>query len=67
MTMPLINLTRPDGEKVELNPVTITSVRPAVNSLYPPGVRAVVRDDGIDFAVTESIMEINEMLKAIGR
>lgn len=65
--MPLINLTRPDGQKVELNPVTITSVRPAVASLYVPGVKTIVRDDGVDFAVTESIMEINEMLKAVGR
>lgn len=65
--MPLINLTRPDGQKVELNPVTITSVRPAVASLYVTGVKTIVRDDGVDFAVTESIMEINEMLKAVGR
>lgn len=63
----LIKLTRPDGSKVELNPATITSVRPAIVSLYTPGVRTVVRDDGEDFAVTETMMEINELLKAVGR
>jgi hypothetical protein len=56
-----------DGSKVELNPEKITSVRPAVKSLYPPGVKVVVRCDGIDFAVTESLIEVNNLLGAIGR
>jgi uncharacterized protein YlzI (FlbEa/FlbD family) len=65
--MPLINLTRPDGSKVELNPDTISSIKPALPNVYVKGVKSVVRDDGEDFAVTESIMEINAILKAIGR
>lgn len=64
--MPFLKLTRANGSKVEVNPNAI-SIRPAVKSLYPPGINTVVRQDGIDFPVVETEDQIDTMLEAIGK
>lgn len=58
----MITLTRPDGSKIEFS--AIASIRPAVASLYAPGVRSVVREDGQDQGVIESVAEIKAMVEA---
>lgn len=63
----LVKLTLPNGAKFDINPDNISSIRPAVEGLYPKTAKSVVRTDGIDLAVQETAQEIEQILKAIGK
>jgi hypothetical protein len=59
--MPLIELTSPDGELIEMN-VEITSIRPAKG--VDPRAKSIVREDAMDIAVRETVQEVVAKIKA---
>lgn len=57
-----MTLTAPDGSLVVFD--SFTSVRAAQKGVHDPAAKSVVRSDGMDFAVRETLAEINVLRKA---
>lgn len=59
----LVRFTRPDGNPVLINPDSVEEVMPADDS-HAKGAKAVIIEDGIAQAVTESLDEVARRLAA---
>ena len=61
-----VNLTRPDGSPVKIDPIAVLSVREAFAGEYPAAVKAVLRFDRRSQAVTEDLETVTKALRARG-
>ncbi len=61
-----VNLTRPDGTPVKVDPVAVLSVREAFAGEYPDNVRAVLRFDRRSQAVTEDVATVTRAIRERG-
>ena len=61
-----VNLTRPDGSPVKIDPIAVLSVREAFAGEYPASVKAVLRFDRRSQAVTEDLETVTKALRARG-
>ena len=59
--MKSIWLTRPDGSRFEIDPDKISLVEPADAGQWAPTSKSVVRIDGENHAVRETVEQIDEM------
>jgi uncharacterized protein YlzI (FlbEa/FlbD family) len=56
----MITLTTPDGEKIQVNPSLIGSIR--LNRIYDPRAKSVITIAGLNQAVQETEQQIKEMI-----
>jgi len=61
-----VNLTRPDGSPVKVDPVAVLSVREAFAGEYPDNVKAVLRFDRRSQAVTEDVASVTRAVREHG-
>jgi soluble lytic murein transglycosylase-like protein len=61
-----VNLTRPDGTPVKIDPIAVLSVREAFAGEYPGNVQAVLRFDRRSQAVTEDLETVTRAIRARG-
>ena len=61
-----VNLTRPDGSPVKIDPVAVLSVREAFAGEYPDSVKAVLRFDRRSQAVTEDVASVTRAVREHG-
>jgi soluble lytic murein transglycosylase-like protein len=61
-----VNLTRPDGSPVKVDPIAVLSVREAFAGEYPDNVNAVLRFDRRNQAVTEDVAAVTRALREHG-
>lgn len=61
-----VNLTRPDGSPVKIDPIAVLSVREAFAGEYPASVKTVLRFDRRSQAVTEDIEAVTKAIRARG-
>jgi soluble lytic murein transglycosylase-like protein len=61
-----VNLTRPDGSPVKVDPVAVLAVREAFAGEYPDNVKAVLRFDRRSQAVTEDIAAVTRAVREHG-
>jgi soluble lytic murein transglycosylase-like protein len=62
----LVNFTRPNGERVSIDPSAVASVRAALPGEYAPGVNAVVTVGEESQGVRESVTEVEAALNMHG-
>lgn len=61
-----VNLTRPDGAPVKVDPIAVLSVREAFAGEYPANVQAVLRFDRRSQGVTEDVATVTRAIRARG-
>jgi soluble lytic murein transglycosylase-like protein len=61
-----INLTRPDGSPVKVDPIAVLSIREALPGEYPDNVKAVLRFDRRSQAVTEDVASVTRAVREHG-
>jgi soluble lytic murein transglycosylase-like protein len=61
-----VDLTRPDGAPVKIDPIAVLSVREAFVGEYPENVKAVLRFDRRSQAVREDLDTVTKALRARG-
>lgn len=61
-----VNLTRPDGSPVKVDPVAVLSIREAFPGEYPANVQAVLRFDRRSQAVTEDVASVTRAVREHG-
>jgi membrane-bound lytic murein transglycosylase B len=61
-----VNLTRPDGSPVKVDPVAVLSIREALPGEYPDNVKAVLRFDRRSQAVTEDVDAVTRAVREHG-
>lgn len=61
-----VNLTRPDGSPVKVDPIAVLSVREAFAGEYPDNVKAVLRFDRRSQAVTEDVDTVTRAVREHG-
>jgi hypothetical protein len=61
-----VNLTRPDGSPVKVDPIAVLSVRESFAGEYPDNVKAVIRFDRRSQAVTEDVDTVTKAVRAKG-
>jgi membrane-bound lytic murein transglycosylase B len=61
-----VNLTRPDGSPVKVDPIAVLSIREALPGEYPANVKAVLRFDRRSQAVTEDVASVTRAVREHG-
>jgi hypothetical protein len=61
-----VDLTRPDGSPVKIDPIAVLAVREAFAGEYPGNVKAVLRFDRRSQAVTEDLDSVTRAIRARG-
>jgi len=61
-----VNLTRPDGSPVKIDPIAVLSIREAFPGEYPGNVQAVLRFDRRSQAVTEDVASVTRAVREHG-
>lgn len=61
-----VDLTRPDGAPVKIDPIAVLSVREAFAGEYPENVKAVLRFDRRSQAVREDLDTVTKAIRARG-
>jgi soluble lytic murein transglycosylase-like protein len=61
-----VNLTRPDGSPVKVDPIAVLSIREAFPGEYPANVQAVLRFDRRSQAVTEDVASVTRAVREHG-
>ena len=61
-----VELTRPDGSKVNVEPAQVTAVRAALPGEYGPSVQSVITMGRARQAVTEDVAAVTQSLRRLG-
>ena len=61
-----VNLTRPDGSPVKVDPIAVLSVRDVFPGEYPDNVKAVLRFDRRSQGVTEDVATVTKAVREHG-
>jgi uncharacterized protein YlzI (FlbEa/FlbD family) len=56
--VPLVLLDAPNGHEIWVNPIAVTTVRPALEREFTDNVRTVIMAGGERFGVTNSVEDV---------